>query len=217
MNYNKFLPSLLFLFLIGGTLFLSSYSVETKINNSPQNKTGSFTDSRDGQTYNWVRLRDGNKWMSEDLNYKSTGSWCYDDNIANCQKYGRLYTWEKAKTVCPSGWRLPSDKEWTIMARHYNPNSDSDKNSISLAYKDLIKGGTSGFSVTLGGYRNSDNPSVYNFYAVSLTGYYWSSSERSSIGDVWSYHFDLEHQDLWRSVGPKNCARSCRCIQKGEE
>jgi len=37
-----------------------------------------------------------------------TGSWCYEDKDANCDKYGRLYTYETAKNVCPAGYHLPS-------------------------------------------------------------------------------------------------------------
>jgi len=34
---------------------------------------------------------------------------------ANCNKYGRLYTWEDAKTVCPTGWRLPDIEDWDTL------------------------------------------------------------------------------------------------------
>jgi uncharacterized protein (TIGR02145 family) len=55
-------------------------------------------------------------WMAENLNYPSTtGSWCYDGVISNCATYGRLYDWATALTVCPSGWHLPSNAEWSIL------------------------------------------------------------------------------------------------------
>ena len=51
-------------------------------------------------------------WMAENLYYRtSRGSWCYGNQNANCEKYGRLYTWETAKRVCLAGWHLPSDRE----------------------------------------------------------------------------------------------------------
>ncbi|MCL1966291.1 MAG: hypothetical protein FWF67_00235 [Fibromonadales bacterium] len=36
---------------------------------------------------------------------------------ANCVKYGRLYSLEKAKEACPAGWHLPSNQEWVVLAQ----------------------------------------------------------------------------------------------------
>jgi uncharacterized protein (TIGR02145 family) len=98
---------------------------------------GSFTDSRDGKVYSTTTI--GNQtWMAENLNYESTsGSYCYDDAPANCDTYGRLYTWAAAmggaasssttpsgvQGVCPDGWHLPSDDEWETLSNYVIFNS----------------------------------------------------------------------------------------------
>ncbi len=83
----------------------------------PDRPRDSFTDERDGREYRTVKMPDGKVWMAQNLNYKTPDSWCYGDNIANCEKYGRLYSWKDARTVCPSGFHLPSRKEWGDLAR----------------------------------------------------------------------------------------------------
>jgi uncharacterized protein (TIGR02145 family) len=113
-------------------------------------ETGIFTDSRDNQTYQWVKI--GNQvWMAENLNFIVHLSWCYNDNETNCNSYGRLYTWPAAMAgalsseanpsgiqgVCPPGWHLPSDAEWAdllgyVAAQGY-PNQPAPDNPNGTA------------------------------------------------------------------------------------
>jgi uncharacterized protein (TIGR02145 family) len=76
---------------------------------------GTLTDGRDGKRYKTCVI-DGKTWMAENLNYQTDGSLCYDNDNSNCNKYGRLYNWTEALTVCPPGWRLPSHEDWVGLA-----------------------------------------------------------------------------------------------------
>lgn len=88
---------------------------------------GSFTDPRDGKKYKTVKMPDGKTWMAENLNYNMSGSVCYDNDASNCNKYGRLYTWEAAMKACPSGWHLPSKGDFDTMLKKAVGNDDSKK------------------------------------------------------------------------------------------
>lgn len=177
--------------------------------------SGTFIDARNGQTYKWIRLKDGKKWMTENLNYETYSSWCYDEKSSNCTKYGRLYTWQAAKKACPSGWRLPTDDEWRKMVSCYGygkviskSKNNTKEAADNAAYKSLIKGGDSGFSTLFRGYRSPRG--IFN--GLSDIDLYWSSTEQSST-DAWRYSFSSSRKNLGRYYYDKNWAFSCRCLQ----
>jgi len=78
-------------------------------------------DSRDNQTYKIATIGT-QTWMAQNLNYKASGSKCYDSSEANCTIYGRLYSDATARNVCPSGWHLPSNDEWNKLLNFVNPD-----------------------------------------------------------------------------------------------
>ncbi|WP_173475587.1 FISUMP domain-containing protein [Fibrobacter succinogenes] len=54
---------------------------------------------------NYESVSIGNQvWMARNLNRDIGGSFCYDNDSLNCEKYGRLYTWKAAQNACPEGW-----------------------------------------------------------------------------------------------------------------
>lgn len=94
---------------------------------------GVMTDSRDGQTYKTIQI--GEKvWMAQNLNYSDSvmtpsligKSWCYEDSLINCSKYGRLYTWSAA-----IDWvKLEDDDNPQYCDGDLNPSWDFDKECV---------------------------------------------------------------------------------------
>lgn len=84
---------------------LSSESTEP-----PTVNGNTLVDNRDHQTYQ-LKSVGGKLWMAQDLNYEKSGSMCFNNENSNCNKYGRLYTFNAAQTACPAGWRLPNRNE----------------------------------------------------------------------------------------------------------
>jgi len=162
-------------------------------------------DSRDGQKYKTVKI--GNQvWMAENLNFKTKNSWCYDNDPANCDVYGRLYTWDDARISCPKGWHLPSDDEWKILEM-YLGMSESEVNKKSLRGIDEGKrlkskngwysngNGTdeAGLLMLPGGYHGSDG----SFSSLGYSGDWWSSSEYSDLG-VWRRYLNYDYSQISR-------------------
>ncbi len=75
----------------------------------------SVKDSRDGQTYKTIKINEQWVWFAENLNYKTENSSCLHNKPSECEKFGRLYSWDDAKTACPSGWHLPDTTEWNTL------------------------------------------------------------------------------------------------------
>jgi hypothetical protein len=67
--------------------------------------------------------------MAENLNYADPlgQSWCYDNDEKKCEIGGRLYTLSVAQSVCPDGWRLPTDEEWMGLFNNFGGESKSLK------------------------------------------------------------------------------------------
>jgi uncharacterized protein (TIGR02145 family) len=171
-----------------------------------------FTDSRDGQTYG-VAIIDGKAWMAENLNYETDRSWCYDNMESNCIEYGRLYDWAMAKTVCPSGWKLPDTADWNRLVEFAGGQYIAGKklkaqNDDWYSFSDNVTDDF-GFSALPGGYRE-DSEGIFSF--AGSNGYWWTATEGSD-GKAYRRGMDYRYDNVDESNFYKTNGYSVRCIK----
>ena len=189
----------------------------------------SFTDPRDGQSYDVVKI--GNlSWMAENLNYATEMSVCPDGDSRNCKRLGQLYTWVEAKTVCPEGWRLPTSADFLELISATNPAASGDDArplaGAALKSRDgwFKKGNGSdefGFNALPAGYRGAiskaDDGTISGgkFDGIGGYAYFWSATEDSENPESNAYYMFLAFNSKSASVNSfsKNDYRSVRCVR----
>ena len=197
--------------------------------------TSTITDI-DGNLYNTVVI-DNQCWMSENLKtsrYRNGGlilnvtdntawsnvlsnstisGWSYNNNDeANNAIYGKLYNGYTTlgDTLCPSGWGVPTDAEWTILTDNLGGASVAGtlmkKNDALWTTNTGIN--TSGFSVLPGGYRNLDG----SFINISGNAFFWSAAEIGSYG-AWYRFLNNSNSNVNRNNYNKAVGASVRCLR----
>ena len=181
-------------------VFLISILLVTQLKSFAQEKTGIWVDSRDKQEYKWVKIND-KIWMAENLNFKTdSDSWNFNNDSLNGNKYGRLYTFDMAKKVCPEGWHLPSKEDFEELIKFYG---DEDKAVYAITKLDSL-----GLNIVLAGWR-SYKGSFANYDDTGL----WTSTENENDKElayglkVWGNQLFIEND-----VG-KICGYYVRCIK----
>ena len=170
----------------------------------------SIIDNRDGQVYE-IKIIGEQIWMTENLNFKTEGSWCYDNKEENCSLFGRLYSQDAAMMACPTGWHLPADQEWQELEKYLGmPEGGLTK---SNAWRGTNQGAllqsdsTIGFNILPGGYRNP--PSNYNI--KDLQAFFWTATEEGGL--VYMRQFYIKNTQVFRRPRPKSWAFSVRCVK----
>jgi len=172
--------------------------------------TEGLVDARDGKKYRIAKI--GNQiWMAENLNYDASGK-CYDNRLAdsNCAKYGRLYNWSTAKTVCPAGWHLPSKSEYEVLDKVVGGEKAAGKKLKSKNGWNKDGNGTDefDFSALPGGFGYSDG----SFGDVGNGGNWWSASENNSFGAYRRSMYYYFEGTSWLSID-KSLLFSVRCLK----
>ncbi|MCL2206938.1 MAG: hypothetical protein FWB90_02455 [Fibromonadales bacterium] len=161
-----------------------------------------FTDARDNKQYGVMKM--GNTmWMKNNLNYNAKGSFCYENKPENCDKYGRLYEWDLANTVCPAAWRLPSHDDWMNLIENSGNNAAGKK----LKSKQQWNGTDNyDFSALPGGFTKAQG-----FAEIGERGYWWTND---TYGPNGKHKFMSSDRDsVTHSMHSKSTGLSVRCVQ----
>src|SRR5574344_1437322 len=146
---------------------------------------------------------------------------------ANYTTYGVLYNWPAAMNgaassttnpsgvqgVCPDGWHLPSDAEWTELTDYLGGTSDAGgklKETGTTHWNSPNTSATNetGFTALPGGNRRYGG----TFYDVGRNGYWWSATENDA-NKAWSRRVYNDLSNVFRESSYKELGLSVRCLK----
>lgn len=159
---------------------------------------------------------------------RTSKAYCwYNDDIANKATYGALYTWAAAMNgasstettpsgvqgVCPSGWHLPGDAEWTELTDYLGGTSVAGGKLKEIGTTHWRSPNTaatneSGFTALPGGYRLYDGA----FFDIGDTGHWWSAREGGSTY-AWRRYVIYNGSNVSRNGSSKEIGFSVRCVR----
>jgi uncharacterized protein (TIGR02145 family) len=149
---------------------------------------------------------DASQWMAT-----TTGACAVQDQggpneATNLATYGRLYNWyavNDAAGLCPTGWHVPTDTEWTALETHLGGSSVAGGKMKTASW-----GGdnSSGFSGLAGGERYNGN-----FYNIGAYGVWWSSTPYTSY--IWARYLDAGNSIVHRYNYDVLNGFSVRCLR----
>jgi uncharacterized protein (TIGR02145 family) len=146
---------------------------------------------------------------------------------SNLTKYGYLYNWYAAKgiyttgsiastdtlNVCPVGWHVPTDAEWTTLTTELGGESvaGGKMKSIGTAYWNSPNTGATneiGFSALPGGLRDSDG----SFRFIRNYAFFWSATE-GGVNTAWNRNQNTYNGNVGRDNYNQSVGVSVRCIR----
>jgi len=152
---------------------------------------------------------------------QSTGAYTiYGNDANNLSSYGYLYNWYAAsnsKGLCPTGWHVPTDEEWTTLTTFLGGESVAGGKMKSTVTQPTTGGwntlssssvtNSSGFTALPGGFRNWNG----NFDYRMDRAYFWSATLNGSN----PYFRQLEYNtsSASSSFNSKELGCSVRCLR----
>ena len=190
----------------------------------------------DGNTYNAIKI--GKQvWIAENLkttryndgtaiplvtdntawsNLTTPGYCWYDNDSATYgQTYGALYNWYTVNNgnLCPTGWHVPTDADWTILITYLGGESDAARKLKETGTTHWPSPNTEAtnetrFTALPGGWHHSDGTWSY----IGSAGNWWSATEESTT-DAYQRLIVNNNYYVFRGSINKQFGLSVRCVR----
>ena len=195
-----------------------------------------FGSIADIEGYNYETVLIGDQWwMAENLrtsrfsdgsiilNVTDSAAWSqlitpaccfYDNSPAYGALYGKLYNWYTTvdpRNLCPTGWHVPLDAEWTILTNYLGGLAVSGgkmKSTTGWNSPNTAATNESGFTALPAGSRGYDEAI---FYGVGGLINFWTSSENTS--DAWLLGIGYNGGNAGFATISKMWGFSVRCLR----
>lgn len=162
-----------------------------------------------------LNLTDDSLWSTT-----SVGAWrSYGNNSKLFADYGKLYNWfvidkknNGNKNVCPTGWHVSSDLDWSILSNYLGGDLVSGgllKDSVYTHWNKPNTGATN--SVYFYAFPNGYSDFSGKFSNIGYSGYWWTSTDSVTT----AIYRNLSYSDpvLTTYSGDKHNGFSIRCIK----
>ena len=189
-----------------------------------------------------TKYADGTSISQGSSNSTTVAYWYYPNNSAsNKPTYGLLYNWpavmhgaassdtnpSRVQGICPTGWHVPSDAEWTQLTNYVSSQSQYWCNSSSTNIAKALAGTTGWNSSTntcaVGKIPSNNNATGFNalptgdyynnsYYGFGNDTYFWSATETSSNSARFR-RLLYNNADVNRGVDRKYGGYSVRCLR----
>jgi uncharacterized protein (TIGR02145 family) len=157
--------------------------------------------------------------VTDDIQWRKleTGAYCdYKNILGNSVVYGKLYNWYSVndqRGLAPKGWHVPSDDEWSKLAKYLGGDSIAGgklKETNTIHWESPNAGATnkSGFTALPGGYCNYHG----SFGDDGYYGNWWSVTAVDST-NAWYRFLNFVSSVIYRGVYFKTNGLSVRCLK----
>jgi len=210
----------------------------------------------DGNTYNTVQIGNQcwmkenmrtthfangvNIPMGSTDSYTAPYRYAPDNNNSNVSTYGYLYNWPAVmygafssnanpsgvQGICPNGWHVPSDSEWTqltdYVGSHTQCQCNNSSDNIAKALASTTGWNTSSITCAVGNNSSANNitgfsalpagiyPNYYGLFGYSA--FFWSATEEGDYNACHRYLY-YKNADVSRNSRQKSCGFSVRCLR----